>query len=305
MTIGRNTKNIKIQLNNRIDELLRIGERKIKNDKTNANRAEGIHSIRTANTYRSVINCFADYLKSEGVRNVGDITREHIQSYMQSRSGMSAYTHSKDLSAINKILDTRYTVREFELPNRSYSHVCNNRGLAVRDTSDAIRNREQLDFVRATGIRRESIATIIPSQAIRNSEGQVIGFNVTEKGGRERNAVVIEKERARITELVNQREQETGKNIHMFNAVDSNANPHYFRREYAQQLYEDLRQSAEQGRDYYTGMRDIFINQASYERAISRYKNDSIKGYERDILAEVSQNLGHNRIDVILYHYLK
>ena len=50
--MGRKSKNIKIELNRRIDELLRIGEKKIKDDKTNPNRAEGIHSIRTADTYQ-------------------------------------------------------------------------------------------------------------------------------------------------------------------------------------------------------------------------------------------------------------
>ena len=302
--MGRKNKNIKIQLNNRVNDLLRIGQKKVKNDPTNANRAEGIHSIRIADTYRQTANLFADYLKTQGIRNIEDITRDHVQSFMLSRADNSAYTHSKDLSAINKILDTRYTVKEFGLPQRSYAHVYNNRGLAVRDTSDALRNREQLDFVRATGIRRESIAKITPAQAIRDSKGQVIGFHVTEKGGRERNTVVIEHERSRITELVNQRAQVAGKNNPMFNAVDSNANPHYLRREYAQQLYEDLRQAAEQERDYYAGMRDTFINQVNFERAIIRYSNKTIKGYARDVLAEVSQNLGHNRIDVVLYHYL-
>ncbi|MGF7059638.1 site-specific integrase [Brassicibacter mesophilus] len=303
--MGRKNKNIKIQLNNRVNDLLRIGQKKVKNNPTNANRTEGIHSIKTAHTYRQTVNLFADYLKTQGIRNIEDITRDHVQSFMLSRADNSAYTHSKDLSAINKILDTRYTVKEFGLPQRSYMCVGNNRGLAVRDTSDALRNREQLDFVRATGISRESIATITPKQAIKNSQGQVIGFNVTEKGGRERNAIVIEQERERITELVNQREQKTGKNIPMFNDVDSNANPHYFRREYAQQLYTDLRQAMKQERDYYSGMRETFINQANFEKAISRYSNETIKGYERDVLAEVSQNLGHNRIDVVLYHYLQ
>lgn len=52
--MGRKSKNIKIELNRRIDELLRIGEKKVKDDKDNPNRAEGIHSIRTADTYRSI-----------------------------------------------------------------------------------------------------------------------------------------------------------------------------------------------------------------------------------------------------------
>ncbi len=223
---------------------------------------------------------------------------------MQSRSQLSAYTHSKDLSAINKLLDTRYTVRDFGLQDRSHRAITNNRGLALRDTSEAKRNRKQLDFVRATGIRRESIAKITPKQAVRDNNNQVVGFHVVEKGGRERLCVVLEQDRPWITEFVNQR-QEYGVNTPMFRAVDSNANPHYCRREYAQQLYEDLRQARSKGMDYYNGLHDSFINQGNFERAISRYNKEIVRGYERNILAEVSQNMGHNRIDVIIYHYLR
>ena len=146
-----------MQLNRQIDSLLRIGEKKVKDDPTNSNRAEGIHSVRTADTYRAVAHQFGDYLKGQGVRQIADITRDHVAGFMTSRAELSAYTHSKDLSAINKFLDTRYTVREFGLPQRSYHDVTNNRGLALRDTSGAERNHEALSFVRACGMRRESI----------------------------------------------------------------------------------------------------------------------------------------------------
>ena len=139
--MGRKSGNITMQLNRQIDSLLRIGEKKVKDDPTNSNRAEGIHSVRTADTYRAVAHQFGDYLKGQGVRQMADITRDHVAGFMTSRAELSAYTHSKDLSAINKILDTRYTVREFGLPQRSYHDVTNNRGLAVRDTSGAERNR--------------------------------------------------------------------------------------------------------------------------------------------------------------------
>lgn len=304
--MGRNSKNIKIELNRRIDGLLRIGEKKVKNDKSNPNRAEGIHSVRTADTYRAVANSFGDFLKSQGVKTIADIERQHIQAYMESRADLSAYTHSRDLSAINKLLDTRYTLRDFGFQDRKYSAITNNRGLSRYDTSEANRNREQLSFVRATGIRRQSIATITPSQAVRNADGQVIGFHVIEKGGRERNCVVLEQDRQRITELVNQKIAEQGANTLMFKAVDRNANPHYARREYAQALYADLKQAHEQGRDYYDGLRDSFIRQEAFDKAISRYDKTEIRGgFDRDTLAEVSQNMGHNRIDVILYHYLR
>ena len=45
--MGRKNKNITIQLNRRIDELLRIGEKKVKVN----GRVDGIHSVQTADRY--------------------------------------------------------------------------------------------------------------------------------------------------------------------------------------------------------------------------------------------------------------
>lgn len=116
---------------------------------------------------------------------------------------------------------------------------------------------------------------------------------------------MLEQERQRITELVNQKSTEQGANAPMFRAVDSNANPHYARREYAQALYTDLKHAHGQGHDYYDGLRSRFINEQALDKAVSRYNNEIVRGYDRDVMGEVSQNMGHNRIDVILYHYLK
>lgn len=302
--MGRHNKNIKIQLNEKLDSLLRIGQRKIKDDNDNPNRAEGIHSIRTAQTYRSVANNFAEYLKGQGVRSIDEITQASIGAFI-CRGQNSAYTYSKELSAINKLLDSRYTIADFGLCQRNHQSITNNRGLAKRDTSNALRNRVQLAFVQAVGIRRESIATITPAQALRNGAGQVVGFHVTEKGGRERNCVVLALERERITALVDSHIQSHGTNIPLLSKVDSNANPHWCRRLYAQALYQDLQRANQQGQDYYSGLRDSFINQEALTRATGRYSQPMVRGYERDTIAEVSQALGHNRLDVVIYHYLR
>lgn len=292
-----------MQLNRRIDSLLRIGEKKVKDDPTNPNRAEGIHSIQTASTYRAVARQLGEYLKEQGVRTIGDIERSHIEGFMTHRGNLSAYTYSKDLSAINKILDTRYTTREFGLPQRSYHAVTNNRGLAQRDTSGAERNREALSFVRACGMRRESIDRITPADFLRDRDGLCIGVHLVEKGGRARNAVILAQDRERITAIVDRAVQTSGTDRPFLNAPDSNANPHYARREYAQQLYTDLERSRSEGTDYYAGMRSSFINQRCFARA-TQGRPEHIRGYQRDALAEVSQNLGHNRISVVYYSYL-
>ena len=62
MCVGRNRKNITIQLNKRIDALLRIGEKKVKA----RGRVDDIHSIKTAEWYgktanaEQIIACYAN-----------------------------------------------------------------------------------------------------------------------------------------------------------------------------------------------------------------------------------------------------
>ena len=130
-------------------------------------------------------------------------------------------------------------------------------------------------------------------------------MHVIEKGGRERNAVVLEQDRPRITELVNQAIERNGYDSPFLKEPDSNANPHSCRREYAQQLYRDLVEAREDGRDYYQGYREQFINERTLFQKVDSYRSKTVHGYSRQIMGEVSQNLGHNRIDVVLYHYLK
>lgn len=301
--MGRHHKNIKMQLNKALDNKLMIGQKKEK-IYSNPNKADGIHSIRTAETYRSVICSFGDYLKEQGIREISNIGREEIRGYLDSRSDKSAWTLTKDLSAINKVLGTEYTGKEMGLPIRHTALIRNNRGECHTHTSDSERNAEAIRFVEATGIRRQSISTITPGQAVYGQSGQVVAFNVVEKGGRERLCVVLEGEREWITNLVNERAL-NGLNTPMLNDVDHNANPHLFRAEYAQNLYVELLQAREEGKDYYDGLRSQIINEQNAERAQERYRHEVYKGYHLAVVAEVSQNLGHNRLDVVLNHYLR
>ena len=67
--MGRNRKNITIQLNKRIDALLRIGEKKVKV----GGRVDGIHSVKTADSYRGTANRIGEVCKSMGVRKRGTL----------------------------------------------------------------------------------------------------------------------------------------------------------------------------------------------------------------------------------------
>ena len=59
--MGRNRKNITIQLNKRIDALLRIGEKKVKVN----GRVDGIHSVKTADSYRGTAHILQILVKRD------------------------------------------------------------------------------------------------------------------------------------------------------------------------------------------------------------------------------------------------
>ena len=76
--MSRNKTNIKMQLNKRLDALLRIGMKKTNANRDTRNgfnptRYEGIHSVKTADTYRRSINIFGDFCKRIGVKEIGQV----------------------------------------------------------------------------------------------------------------------------------------------------------------------------------------------------------------------------------------
>lgn len=314
--MGRHNRSISTQLHDRINSQLRIGQKKTKESSKdengnkreyyNPNRSEGIHSIKTVEAYRGTATRLAAYCKEHGIRDIGNINKEAVAGYMSQYEGKSAWTASREVSAINKILDTHYTPREFGFQTRNHEDITNNRGKSERSTAENPRNADALHFAYATGCRRASITTATPEQAIRNETGTIVGFTFTEKGGRERNALVLPSERGWITEFVNHAASAIGEDKPMIAVCDANCNPHFQRGEYAQQLYQDMLQAKQNGTDIYEGMRSTFINQERYEHAIEhpRYREEFVRGYDTHICAELSQQLGHNRIEVVINSYL-
>ena len=102
--MGRKNKNITIQLNNRINELLRIGEKKVKVNGV----AEGIHSVKTAEQYRKTANRLSSVCKEMGVKSISDIDKSVVARYMEAYRDASAWTVSRELSAISKIRSTPF-----------------------------------------------------------------------------------------------------------------------------------------------------------------------------------------------------
>lgn len=273
----------------------------------NGGKVVGIYSKKTMSDYKKVATQFHSWQKSKGYnfRSIDDVRPSYIIEYLQERQakGCSSWTTSHDLSSLNKIFGMSISKKDARLTPRHNANIKNNRGFGnnYRNSTYA-KNQDLTFFISACGIRRQSITILTPSHAIRNNENMVIGFHVIEKGGKARNCYVRNECQEAITSFVNNHLATQGNNP-FWNKVDKNLNTHWYRGEYAHALYQSLLVAKQNGEDYFRGYKDTFINQSKLSQATSKRKATT-KGYDSEVLGMVSQNLGHNRIDVVYTNYL-
>lgn len=273
----------------------------------NKGKIDGIYSKKTMSDYKKVATQFHTWQKEKGYnfRSLDDVGTTHIIEYLQERQnkGCSSWTTSHDLSSLNKIFGTSISKKDACLTPRHNSNIRNNRGFGNNYRySTYAKNKDITFFISSCGVRRQSLTTLTPSQAIRNNENMVIGFRVVEKGGKPRNCYVRNECQKEITSFVDNH-LATQRNNPFWNKVNKNLNTHWYRGEYAHALYQSLLNAKQNREDYFNGYKDTFINQNKLDKAISKRKATT-KGYDNEILGMVSQNLGHNRLDVVHTNYL-
>ena len=304
--MGRKNKNITIQLNNRINELLRIGEKKVKVNGV----AEGIHSVKTAEQYRKTALRLSKVCKEMGIKSIGDIDKSVVARYMEAYRDASAWTVSRELAAISKIRSETITPKELGFTQRrTYTSVKNNRGdLPPSSTANKPENQDALYLASVTGCRRSSIATVTANDAIRDEHGKIYAFNWCEKGGRCRTSLVLPSEQGNLTRWVDSKlKGGHSPDAPLVDYISKNAPCHRMRSEYAIELYGELKEAKERGVDAYNGRKyELFIDRDKYDYSYNnpRFKGDVVHGFDKDVALEVSFALGHNRLDVSLYSYL-
>ena len=304
--MGRKNKNITIQLNNRINELLRIGEKKVKVNGV----AEGIHSVKTAEQYRKSALRLSKVCKEMGIKNIEDIDKSVVARYMEAYRDASSWTVSRELVAISKIRGETITPKELGFTQRrTYTSVKNNRG-ELQKTNDANnpKNQDGLYLAAVTGCRRSSITTVTANDAIRDEHGKIYAFSWCEKGGRCRTSLVLMSEQGNLTRWVDSKlKGGHSPDAPLVDYISKNAPCHRMRSEYARDLYAELKDAKERGVDVYQGRKfELFIDKDKYDYSYHnpRFKSDVVHGFQKDIALEVSFALGHNRLDVSLYSYL-
>lgn len=287
-------------MHQKIDSKLAIGisRHKIKKE---LGHSPFIHSTGTADAYRQTTNEFSSWLKNENkeiwsTKNLDSITKDVAYRYLQERqeNGLSAWTVTKDMSALNKILDLNLNKKEGGLQDRKLQDITRSRVSREHDKKYNPKNyMEQIEFSRAFGLRRESIygGNYAVKESSLFTKDDNVFVRVIEKGGRYRESPCLRSYQNNIIEKYNIQSGESmtkeqfiesyyaSKDSPLFDEYTSKIDNHAFRAEYAQDLYDEI---------------------ASQKENIEL----DYKGYDSSILKDVSQALGHNRLSVVVNHYL-
>lgn len=295
--------NLKIQMHKQINNLIAIGTSRHEMKKlTGNNSSPFIHSASTADAYRQTVNEFSSWLKNEksdiwDTKDLSAISKDIAYEYLQQREskGLSAWTVTKDLSAINKVLDLGLNKREGNLSERRLQDITRSREVKEHDFKyNQINYSQQIDIAKAFGVRRESI--VGGNYAIKESslfiKDSNLYISVIEKGGRYREAQCLESYKNDIVSRYDIEVRDSyskdefiqhyvsDKNDTLFDSYTAKVDNHAFRAEYATNLYEELA--------------------SQKENLLNDYK-----GYDSELLKQVSENLGHSRLSVVVDHYLR
>jgi integrase len=262
--------------------------------KTWAFSTNKIHSFKSRQTYQEHALNFVTWARDiYGLKQLAFIderARELTAEYLQMRvdEGKSAYTLQVIRAALRMVFSDRTLMQEVELPKRARSQITRSRGKKAHDKHFNPDNWPTLiRFIQATGLRRDELKLLRAKDIVEHDldpyslyYGQMVVQVWNGKGGKERTVPVLfgcEQDVLRAKEGLASGDV-------VFSRIPKHLDVHSYRREYAQALYL-----------YHTPGRSL----PSAEGRLKR------KDYDRDAAYQVTLALGHNRIDVVLRHYIR
>lgn len=301
-------RNLNQQLKSRMKSIDKIGQsrneakREMKDFKF-GDTVEGIYSITTLQNYTQVAHEFLKWAKENGAGNRQDLQEvisKHGTDYLKYRESLdlSTRTLKRDRAALNKISENDKITYKFQRTSvNDVQRSRNNLNTNNRNFNEA-RNADLVAFAKGTGGRRADLADLRKEDFVKIDGRLYVNFTQS-KGGRDRLSVVREEYR----ETIENRLKSTSNGEKVFHLIHTNADIHSYRREYAQSLYQDIIADKELKKDL----------QAQYPPRREQVKSEYYKtqGQDnvfmglRDDIYLVSQNLGHNRLDVSVNSYLR
>ena len=274
-----------------------------------------IYSVNSYKTYLKQCKQYAKWLKQEkGINKIDDInkTEQYAKEYIQKRldDGKSIYTVKMERSALGMLYGKQIDIK---LPSRTPDQITRSRKETKNDRyiSRDGKYKDVFTIAIATGSRRKDISKLCVNN-FREVDGKLYVFFEKSKGGRDRLTPVLEKYEKDVRDIIEQAKVD-GK-TRLFNHIPKEIDVHGLRREYCQNLYDEIKDNKElrdeilknyPERHELKTQKDKDGNTVTKEIKSDIYKDRSGNIWKRDDIYVLSQALGHNRLDVSITHYLK
>jgi len=155
-------------------------------------------------TYRKKSIEFMDWAKQNyGCKWLNE-AKSYVARYLQERmdKGDSAWTLQLRRAALRKLYQNINLASEFKLPIRHKSEIVRSRGHKAMDKKFSVeRNRDLIDFCRATGLRRHEIQAL-KVEDVYEADGRTWVYVRQGKGGRPRTVPVLKGLEGRVLEII-------------------------------------------------------------------------------------------------------
>ena len=256
-----------------------------KQEYINAAIRDKIYSHGTYGDYVKHINYFLNWCEDTYHCKTLKQCRDHVDEWLTLRieQGLSAYTLKLEAAALGKLYQES-TENFVHTPERKRENITRSRGYARRDYGFSLeKNKEIIDFCRATGLRRSELTALTGDQLILRDGDAYIG--VKGKGGRYREAPVIGPHR----DAVIARMQNAGPNK-VWKSVPGHMDVHNYRAEYATAIYEAFARPREE-----IPKEDRYYCQSDRKGTV----------LDKQAMAAASMALGHSRLNVVAGHYIR
>ena len=269
------------QINERLNDMNRIGKSRHKDKQREGRFTDGINSIKTYKSYKKI---YINQLNDEG---------------------KAAATIKQKVAALNKLfaLNKNPPDKKIRMPSNIKNKTKTKNQIKRTYTKEFEKAHErEFNFCQAFGVRTGTVTQFSKENIRYDEKNQLLILHVKgDKGGRDRDVICLPDYQDYIYEWwegLNDGEK-------FINKIDARIDYQDMRIGYAKNMYELLEREPELKPRIYNALKLKKIY-ASTEKLIPRKKNykQFRKIYNKENLYLTSKNLGHNRIDVIYQNYL-
>lgn len=298
--MGQHRKSMIKEIIDRLDEKMAIGQSR--REAKQATRASGehiwtystehIHSFKTRSIYQGHLVRFARWVRSTyQIKCLAELearTPELASAYVQQRmmEGKSPYTLQAERASLRLLFGDRTLAQNVKLPRRARMNITRSRQPVAHDRHIQLAHWQPLiRFLEATGLRRNEIrllhvGDIVTSDTHPDYFGQTTVKVRNGKGGKSRTVPVLAGHEQDVLVMRAGRADEEL----VFPRIPKHLDVHSYRRAYAQSLYLS------------------FAPGWTLPQQEGRLRPNE---YHAEAVMAVSKALGHNRMDVVIRHYIR